>query len=127
MPAAQWQIFFSGALPHVRSGRLRGLATTGRKRSRAVPELPTLDEAGIKGYEANAWFGIYAPARVSAGLLAKVNADVQRAVALPDVQERFAVQGAEPNPMTVGQFSAFVRSEVARWAKVVAAAGARID
>ena len=115
------------ALPHVRSGRLRGLATTGLKRSRAVPELPTLDEAGIKGYEANAWFGLYAPARVSAGILAKVNADVQRAVALPDVRERLAGQGAEPNPMTVAQFSAFVRSEVARWAKVVAAAGARVD
>jgi len=115
------------ALPHVRSGRLRGLATTGLKRSRAVPELPTLDEAGIKGYEANAWFGLYAPARVSAGILAKVNADVQRTVALPEIQERFAGQGAEPNPMSVAQFSAFVRSEVARWAKVVAAAGARVD
>ena len=115
------------ALPHVRSGRLRGLATTGLKRSRVVPDLPTLDEAGIKGYEANAWFGLYAPARVSDGILAKVNADVQRAVAMPDVQERLAGLGAEPNPMTVVQFSAFVRSEVARWAKVVAAAGARVD
>jgi tripartite-type tricarboxylate transporter receptor subunit TctC len=128
--AGQVPLAFANAvssLPHVRAGRLRGLATTGHKRSRAVPELPTLDEAGIKGYEANAWFGLHAPARTSPGVATMLNAEVRRAVSRNDVQERLGSQGAEPNPMTLDEFARYVQSEVERWGIVVKASGARVD
>ncbi len=128
--AGQVPLAFANAvssLPHVRAGRLRGLATTGHKRSRAVPELPTLDEAGIKGYEANAWFGLHAPARTSPGVATMLNAEVRRAVSRNDVQERLGSQGAEPNPMTLDEFARYVKSEVERWGIVVKASGARVD
>ncbi|MCC6534960.1 MAG: tripartite tricarboxylate transporter substrate binding protein [Burkholderiales bacterium] len=128
--AGQVPLAFANAvssLPHVRSGKLRALATTGLKRSRAVPELPTLDEAGVKGYEANSWFGMFAPARVSDAILVKINAEIRRGIERPEMQERLARQGAEPNLMTVPEFGAFVRNEVERWGKVVKASGARVD
>lgn len=128
--AGQVPLAFANAVssvPHVRAGKLKGLATTGLKRSRAVPELPTLDEAGIKGYEANAWFGLHAPARTSLAIATLLNAEVRRAVSRTDVQERLGAQGAEPNPMTLDEFSRYVRSEIERWAVVVKASGARVD
>jgi tripartite-type tricarboxylate transporter receptor subunit TctC len=128
--AGQVPLAFANAvssLPHVRAGKLRGIATTGLKRSRAVPELPTLDEAGIKGYEANAWFGLHAPARTSPGIATLLNAEVRRAVSRGDVQERLGTQGAEPNPMTLDEFARYVKSEVERWGNVVKASGARVD
>jgi len=128
--AGQVPLAFANAvssLPHVRAGKLRGIATTGLKRSRAVPELPTLDEAGIKGYEANAWFGLHAPARMSPGIATLLNAEVRRTVSRNDVQERLGTQGAEPNPMTIDEFARYVKSEVERWGNVVKASGARVD
>lgn len=128
--AGQVPLAFANAvssLPHVRAGKLKGLATTGRKRSRAAPELPTLDEAGIKGYEANAWFGLHAPARTSPAIAALLNAEVRRAVLRNDVQDRLGTQGAEPSPMTLEEFARYVRSEVERWGVVVKASGARVD
>ena len=114
-------------LPHVRSGRLRGLATTGLQRSRAVPDLPTVHEAGVKGYEANAWFGLYAPAKVPQAIVARVNAEVRRATTAPQMQERLLSLGAETNPMTVAEFATYVNREVERWAAVVKASGARVE
>lgn len=128
--AGQVPLAFANAvssMPHVRAGKLKGLATTGLKRSRAVPELPTLDEAGIKGYEANAWFGLHAPARTSAPIATLLNAEVRRAVSRTDIQERLGAQGAEPNPMTLDEFSRYVQSEIERWSVVVKASGARVD
>jgi tripartite-type tricarboxylate transporter receptor subunit TctC len=128
--AGQVPMAFANAvssMPHVRSGKLRGLATTGLKRSRAVPELPTLDESGIKGYEANAWFGMHAPARTSSAVLGQLNAEVRRAVERPEMQERLARQGADPSPMTVAEFTAYVKNEIDRWAAIVKASGARVD
>lgn len=128
--AGQVPLAFANAvssLPHVRAGKLKGLATTGLKRSRAVPDMPTMDEAGIKGYEANAWFGLYAPARTTAAVLARLNGEVRRAMTHPDMLERLARQGAEPNPMTLSDFTTYVKSEVERWAVVVKASGARVD
>jgi tripartite-type tricarboxylate transporter receptor subunit TctC len=128
--AGQVPLAFANAvssMPHVRAGRLKGLATTGMRRSRAVPELPTLDEAGIKGYEANAWFGLHAPARTPAAIATRLNAEVRSAVSRSDIQDRLAAQGAEPNPMTLDEFARYVKSEVERWAVVVKASGARVD
>jgi len=128
--AGQVPLAFANAvssLPHVRSGKLRGLATTGLKRSRAATDLPTLDESGIKGYEANAWFGMHAPARTPPAVLAHLNAEVRRAMERPEMQERLARQGAEPNPMNVAEFTAYVKGEIDRWAGVVKASGARVD
>jgi len=115
------------ALPHVRAGKLRGLATTGAKRSRAVPDLPTVDEAGVKGYEANAWFGLYAPARVVPGIPVKINAALRASMETPEVVERLTRQGAESNPINVAEFTAFVAREIERWAAVVKASGARVE
>lgn len=128
--AGQVPLAFANAvssLPHVRAGKLKGLATTGLKRSRAVPDLPTMDESGIKGYEANAWFGLHAPARTPLPILNRLNGEVRRAVERPDMQERLARQGAEPNAMTLAEFTAYVKREVERWAVVVKASGARVD
>jgi len=115
------------ALPHVRGGRLRGLATTGRKRSAAAPDLPTVDEAGLRGYEAISWFGVFAPARVPGAIIAKINAEMRKSLQAPEVRERLAAQGTEPIPMTAEEFSRFVREEVTKWAAVVREAGARVD
>lgn len=128
--AGQVPLAFANAvsvLPHVRAGKLKALASTGLKRSRAAPELPTMDESGIKGYEANAWFGLHAPTRTPGPVLDRLNREVRLAVELPRMQEHLARQGAEPNPMTRAEFTAYVRSEVARWAVVVKASGARVD
>jgi tripartite-type tricarboxylate transporter receptor subunit TctC len=115
------------AIPHVRSGRLRGLATTGLRRSKAMPDLPTVDEAGVNGYEANAWFGVYAPAGVTAPILTKINAEIRRGLDRPDMQANLARQSAEANPMSVPEFTAFIRKEIERWRKIVEASGARVD
>jgi len=128
--AGQVPLAFANAvssLPHVRSGKLRGLASTGLKRSRAAPDLPTLDESGIKGYEANAWFGMHAPARTSRAVLAQLNAELRRAMERSEMQERLARQGADPNPMNLAEFTAYVKGEIDRWAGVVKASGARVD
>jgi tripartite-type tricarboxylate transporter receptor subunit TctC len=110
----------------MRSGRLRSLATTGFTRSKALPDLPTVDEAGVDGYEANAWFGVYAPARVAAPILTKINAEIRRGLDRPDMQANLARQSAEANPMSVPEFTAFVRNEIEHWRKVVEAPGARV-
>jgi len=115
------------ALPHVRGGRLRGIATSGLRRPAAAPDLPTLDESGLKGYEANSWFGLFTAARVPPAIVNKLNAEVLRSLQLPEVKERMAAQGAEPIPMTAPEFDKFVRAEVVKWARVVKEAGARVD
>jgi tripartite-type tricarboxylate transporter receptor subunit TctC len=115
------------AIPHVRGGRLRGIATSGARRSAAAPDVPTLDESGLKGYEANSWFGLFTAARVPAPIVTKLNAEVLRSLQVPEVKERMAAQGAEPIPMTAPEFGQFVRAEVTKWARVVKEAGARVD
>lgn len=109
--------------PHTKSGRLRGLAVTGSKRSAVLPELPTVAESGVPGYEMMNWLGFFAPAGTPLGVVDRLGAEALRAVRTPDVAAKFHAQGAEPAPLAREEFTAFVKSEVDKWAKVVAATG----
>ena len=122
----QVQVYFatiSTAVPHVRSGKLRALAVTSAKRSTAAPEYPTIAEAGVPGYEHASWVGLLAPAGTPPAVIAKLNGEVTRIVQLPEVRDYFLRDGLEPDGNTSKEFTASVRTEVAKWIKVVKAAG----
>ena len=116
-----------GGLSHARSGRLRALATTGAKRSPATPDLPTMIEAGLPGYEAANWFGTAVPAKTPPAIVSKLSQEIARALRLPDVGERLLSQGMEPTTSTPEEFAAYIRSEMTKWAKVVKASGAKAE
>ncbi|MPZ47472.1 MAG: tripartite tricarboxylate transporter substrate binding protein [Betaproteobacteria bacterium] len=107
------------ALPHVRSGKLRALAVTSAKRSAAAPDIATVVESGYPDYVVVGWAGVFAPARVPRTLPARVNADVNRALAAPDTRQRLLASGSEPASMTSAEFGEFVRAETVRWRKVI--------
>jgi tripartite-type tricarboxylate transporter receptor subunit TctC len=106
-------------LPQVKAGKLRALAVSPAKRSPAVPDLPTIAEAGVPGYDATAWFGLVAPAGVPRPIVAKLAGETQRILRLPDVAERLSGLGAEPVGNTPEQFAAFIKAEIAKWKKVI--------
>jgi len=112
-------------LPQVKSGRIRALAVSSATRSAAVPELPTISEAGLPGYKATAWYGILAPARTPGAIIAKLNARINKGLKQPDVAERLAAEGAETAGGTPEEFAAFIRAETERWGKVLKAAGVK--
>jgi tripartite-type tricarboxylate transporter receptor subunit TctC len=112
-------------LPHVKSGRLRALAVTRSQRSALVPDLPTIAESGLAGYSVTAWFGLLAPAATPADIVARISAEVHRGFATSQMKERFSAMGADPVGNTPEQFTAFLKTEMAKWAKVVKAAGIR--
>ncbi len=114
-------------LPHVKSGRLLALAQTGSKRSALVADIPTVAEAGVPGYEVIVWFGLVAPAGTPREVVQKLNAEVLRILAMPDVRERFLAQGVEPVGSTPEQFGDHIRVQMAKWAKVVADAGVKAE
>lgn len=109
---AFWLPPISGAMGGIREGKLVALAVTAEKRYGMLPQVPTMAESGIGNMEAAAWFGMWAPAGVSAGIVDKLSNDIARAIDAPDVREKFAKAGAEPMRMSPTQFSAFVRSEI---------------
>jgi tripartite-type tricarboxylate transporter receptor subunit TctC len=113
-------------LPHAKAGKLRAIATLGSERSAATPELPTIGEA-LKGFEVNNWIGLFAPAGTPPEIVRRWNGEVMRVMQSPDIQARLPVDGARFAPNTPEQFSAFVKSEIAKWAPVVKASGARVD
>ena len=116
------------ALPHIKSGRLKALAVTSRVRSPALPNTPTIEEAAnLKGFDASSWFGLFAPAGTSRAIVDKIQADVAKALAVPEVRERFVAQGAQPGGTTPDQFAAFIRGETEKWAKVVKVSNAKVD
>jgi tripartite-type tricarboxylate transporter receptor subunit TctC len=115
------------SLPHVKSGRLRAIAVTGAKRSPAVPDLPTIAESGVPGYDSVAWFGVLAPAGTPPAIVKKLNAEIIKVLKSPDVAQRLSSQGAEPAYNTPEQFSAYIKTEMGKWAKVVKASGAQVD
>ncbi len=124
--AGQIQVSFQygpSSLPVVRAGRLRGLAVSSAKRSRFAPELPTMDEAGVPGYEIIGWNGIHVPLKTPAEIINKLNADLRQALQAPDVQERLTAASLDIHGHTRAEFEAFVNKDRARWAKVVKDAG----
>ena len=115
------------SLPHVKAGKVRALAVTSAKRSPAMPDLSTMAEAGIKGYDASAWFGILAPAGTPPAVVDRLNAEIVKVLHLPEVADRLSQQGAVPTTSTPQEFAAYIRAETAKWAKVVKASGAQMD
>ncbi len=113
------------ALPHIKAGKLRALAVTSAKRSEALPEVPTIAEAGVPGYESVQWYGVLAPSGTSHEIVARLHAGIVRALKAPDVRERLAADGAEPVGSTPEEFAAFIKSEIDKWARVASAAGIR--
>ena len=126
----QVQIMFSNltsAVPQVKSGRLRGIAVTGEKRAAAVPELPTVIEAGVPGYVVISWFGVLAPAGTPRAIIVRLHRELGQALGVAEVRERLAGEGAEPTSTTPEQFTAFIRKEIVQWARVVREAGIRVE
>ncbi|TMH15392.1 MAG: tripartite tricarboxylate transporter substrate binding protein [Betaproteobacteria bacterium] len=126
----QVQLMFSTmppALPHVKDGKLRALAVTSAKRSPATPELPTVDEIALPGFEANTWHGVVVPAGTPAAIVARLNREIVAILHLPEVVERLSAQGAEAVGSTPEEFAAYIRSETAKWAKVVRDSGAKAE
>ena len=111
------------ALPHVRSGRVRPLAVTGAARTRAAPELPTMQEAGIKGYESATWYGIVAPAGTPQDIVMKLSTEVAATLKQPDTHERLSREGADPVGSSPQEFGKFIQMEIEKWRKVIRAAG----
>jgi tripartite-type tricarboxylate transporter receptor subunit TctC len=118
------------AMPHIRAGRLKALAVTSAQRSASIPELPTVEEAGgaaLKGFEASSWFGLFAPASVPADVVARVQQETAKALALPAMQARLLELGANPSGNTPAEFTRFVQAETGKWARVVKVSGAKVD
>ena len=115
-------------VPHIRAGKLRALAVTGARRIPALPDVPTMIEAGVPGYEAVAWFGVMAPAATPRPIVLKLNQDIARTMQMPDVLDKITAQGsAEIVGGSPEQFGAFVRAEIAKWAKIIKQSGAKAD
>lgn len=119
--------FMITSLPHVKAGKLRPLAVTGTKRSPQVPDLPTVAEAGVPGYEASTWFSVMAPAGTPAEAVTRLNAEVNAILQMGDVRERLDTLGAEPMGGTPADVAALIRADLAKWAEVVKAANIRIE
>jgi tripartite-type tricarboxylate transporter receptor subunit TctC len=112
---------------HVKSGKLRGLAVTSAERSAAVPDLPTVAEAGVPGYASGTWYGVLAPAGTPAAVLARLSADIGKVLGMPEIGSALVAQGVEPAPMTPQQYGGFIRAEYAKWGKVIRDAGIKLE
>ena len=128
--SGQVQVMFANTLsvlPLIRSGRLRALGISGAKRSAAVPEIVTIAEAGLNGFEAATWFGLFAPSGTPPAIVQRLSAEIVRIVQQPDMKERLLSQGADPIGMPAESFRAYVKAELAKWGKVVRASGVRVE
>ena len=111
------------ALPHIGSGKLRAIGVASKKRNSALPEVPTVDESGLPGYEASNWWGLMFPARTSPAIVTRIDKEVAAILELPDIRKRFAADGAEPDYISQAEFAKFIVAETAKWARVVKVAG----
>ena len=118
---------FSSTLPHIKAGRLRALAVTGAQRSPAAPDVPTIAESGFPGFEATAWYGVLAPAKTPKPVVSRLHNDIVKVLQEPDVKNRLTGLGFEIVGSTPEQFSAYIKSEIKKWAKAVKASGAKPD
>jgi len=114
-------------LPHIKSGRLRALAVSSAQRLAALPEVPTVAESGYPGFEADQWYGIVAPAGTPAAIVARLNGEINKALALPELAQQLAVEGAVPSPATPRAFADLIEREIPRWAEVVKAGNVKPD
>jgi tripartite-type tricarboxylate transporter receptor subunit TctC len=113
------------AIPQMKAGRVRALAVTSPKRVPAVPDIPTMIESGVPGYDVVSWYGVHTAAKAPRAIVEKLNQEINRILALPEVHERLSGLGMDPMPISVDRFNAMVASEVARWAKVIKDSGTR--
>jgi len=124
--AGQTSIMFGNmptVIQYARDGRLRPIAVTSARRSPAAPDIPTVAESGVPGFEVTAWYGVSAPAKTPRPIIERLNAEIVRALNAPDLRERLTLQGADPVGNSPEQYTAFVENEIAKWAKVIQAAG----
>ena len=125
----QIEMLFTGApvtMPHIKSGKLKVLAVTNSQRAAVLPDVPTIGET-LPGYEFNNWYGMFAPAGTPRSIIDRVNADVARALASPDIREKFMSLGADPTPSTPERFAAVIRTDAEKAGRVIKAAGVRAD
>jgi len=115
------------AMPHIKSGKLRALAVSSARRSRLVPELPTIAEAGVPGFEGATWYGVVAPSRTPAAIIDQLHRDIVGALRTPEVRDRLAGQGVEIVGSPSSEFARFIRDEIPKWAKAVRVSGAHVD
>jgi tripartite-type tricarboxylate transporter receptor subunit TctC len=126
----QVQLVFAtaaSAVPHIKTGKIKGIAVTTAKRSGLMPNLPTISESGLKGFDANNWYGLVAPAKTPRPIINRLNSEVTKVLAMPDVKEFLFNQGLDPAPGTPEQFGAYIKSETIKWSKVVKASGAKAN
>jgi tripartite-type tricarboxylate transporter receptor subunit TctC len=115
------------AVPQVKAGKIRALGVTTAKRSALLPDLPTIAEGGLPGYEANNWYGLLAPAKTPAAIVERLNREVVKVLNMPNVKEQLFRSGLDASPSTPKEFGAYIKSEMAKWSKVVKASGAKAE
>ena len=128
--AGQVQVVFAtgaSAVPQIKNGKIKGIAVTTAKRSALMPDLPTIAESGLKGYDANNWYGVMVPAKTPRAVINRLNADITKVLAMPDVKNFLFNQGLDAAPSTPEAFGAYIKSERAKWAKVIKTAGAKAE
>jgi tripartite-type tricarboxylate transporter receptor subunit TctC len=125
----QTQALFPGlaaALPHIKAGKMKPLAVTGTKRHPLLPDVPTFEELGYKGFDGVQWYGIVGPANLPAPIVTKLNDEINKLLANPELRERLSSEALEPMPMTPDQFGRYIRDDIAKWSKLAKARGIEI-
>ena len=126
----QVQLVFAtaaSAVPQIKAGKIKGIAVTTIKRAALMPNIPTIAESGLPGFDANNWYGLLAPAKTPRPIIMRLNAEVTKVLAMPDVKDFLFNQGLDPAPGTPEQFGAYIKSEITKWAKVIKASGAKAE